>query len=1059
MSLDRIREIPIADIIGKHVALKQKGRNHTGLCPFHNEKTPSFVVSDHKGVFKCFGCGEGGDGISFYMKKFGLSFIEACQRLAIEHNIEFEARKISHEEIAAGAVRHETLLFLKAVAAFYQETLETNPDAAKYVKTRISESNIELFQIGFAPPGWTVLYDAMRQRGYKEEFLLQSGLFTQKDNGKIFDFFQNRIIFPIKTFTGDVVGFSGRVMDNSQPKYLNSPESPLFEKGRILYGLFEAAQHIKNSGCVYLTEGYTDVTSMHEGNMGNTVGMMGTALTPDHLKLLRRYTNNVTLCTDADQAGQKSMMKSAELLVSSGFRVSVVTNIPLAQDPDSFFRTGTNEPNVENFLIHLAQKFFGPDDYDPLVVADNMREIARWLNMLSPVERKSMVEYLATTYRKKGVTKKSLDSALDIDKADNRDEDRQAELDESMLPDYVDREEYRKYGFYASQGLKGDTYAKNQYIFENGGRVSNFTMEPLFHVDSEIDVKKIFKAVNKHGKRKTIELDLDALNSVQTFRKTVEKAGNFLFEGTDRHLMHLKRMWYDKTDYCMRIEKLGWQQQGFWAWANGITTMDDNFIPCDDNGIIEFDGRKFFIAPYSSIYRNRQQLFTSERKFIYIKNETGLNEWMRLFIEVFGSQAMISFAYYLTSLYSDFIFERLNALPMLNIYGQKGTGKNEQAASLTTLFGLMQDPCQIHNTTKAGLSAHLEEFTNALAWIDEYKNAIPLEYIEILKAIYNRMGRNKKSLQAGFGKETTTVTSMGIITGQEMLTADIALFSRVICLMYYKVEFTKEEDSALEKLKNMRGKGLSHITARLVRQRHLVTDNFSHQYNQVRKEMEKYVSSNQGDGRLLKNYLTILTTFKCLEPVMELPFTYTDLLNECVRCLMRQNELMYNSNELANFWSIIEHGVERRILQDGTNYKIKMTDYIKVIDKAAAKEIEFKPDKEVLLLKWAGIYQFYSETARRTTTHALPESTLLHYITTSSYFIGKVKSVRFGSETNQAYAFDYGEIRLNFKRPTVDGDPLAGDDTDRITDPVHLNGNGNFTQLSLLSNNNDEAPW
>lgn len=1039
MSIDNIRQIPIVDVISKHVPLKKKGSNYVGCCPFHDEKTGSFTVSETRNIYKCFGCGVSGDGIKFYQEKFGLKFLEACKQLAQEHNILFETHNISETDFVESKKRHEIFILHNAVSTWYAEQLQNNKEALKYAKSRISEENIEKFSIGFAPPGYYMLFNAMRELGYKEEFLLESGLFVQKDNGKVFDFFQNRIMFPIKSFTGDIVGFGGRVMDNSQPKYLNSKENNIFSKGKYLYGIHESAKAIHEKDAIILTEGYTDVTSMHEGGNLNTVGMLGTALTEDHVKLLTRYTNNVIICADADSAGERSMFKSAELLIRNKFRVSVITNIPPGHDPDSYFRHKDNQPKYENFLILKADKLFGSENYDPMIMADNMREMSFWLNLLIEEERASMIEYITSKYRKKGITKKNIENAVKQDKDKNRDEDRHTELDESMLPDYVDREEYRKYGFYASQGLKGDTYARNQYIFDNGGRVSNFTLEPLFHIDGESEVKKIFKAINKYGEKKIIELDLDALNSLPRFRKLVEEKGNFLFEGTDKHLQHLKRMWYDKTDYCKRIETLGWQTEGFWAWANGITTMDDTFCACDENGIIEHDGQKYFIAPFASIYRSKQNMFASERKFMYVKNELSLNEWLKQFIAVYGNQGMISFAYYLSAIYSDYIFSIEKALPMLNIYGQKGTGKNEQAMSLTALFGYIQDPCQIHNTTKAGLSAHLEEFSNSLAWIDEYKNSIPLDYLEILKAIYNRIGRNKKSLDSRFGKETTSVTSMGVITGQEMLTADIALFSRVICLMYYKTEFTKEEEQNLERLQLTQSQGLSHITARLIRHRKIVIDNYKESQKRVRQDMEKRISTNQSDGRILKNYIVILTTFLSLEKIIECPFTYDQLLDECVKSLLRQNEMLYNSNELSTFWSIIEHGVETRQINEGSNYRIKMVDFLRVTDKINDNgnnkkytELAFNPPKEVMLLKWAGIYQFYSETARRTTQHALPETTLLHYLNTSSYYIGKVRSVRFSHEVNQAIAFDYDEIRKNLKRKEVTDNDLIYDDTEKV---------------------------
>lgn len=1013
MSIEAIKEVSINKVISKYVELKKKGVNHTGLCPFHNEKTPSFSVSETKGIFKCFGCGAGGNAITFLMKHDRLTFVEACSKIAKDNGIDWQPKKITPEEEKKQILINEILVFHQIVADWFIEQLDAEKEAKNYVEKRISKENQELFQVGFAPPGWNKLFEAMQAKGYKEEFLLKTNLFRQKDNGQVFDFFQNRIMFPIWNNAGQIIAFSGRVMDDTKPKYINSPESEWYDKSKVLYAFNLAIK--EKADYINITEGYTDVMSMRDAKQRNTAALCGTALTEKHIKLIQRYTNNVNIVLDNDTAGDISAYKSAKALIKEGCKVTQTTTIPEGMDPDDYFKKPDHVFNRENFILKLCKDFFTGASEDPLERADNVREIAGWLNLLPQVERDAMVDYLAKTFKKEGITKNSLRSALNGSGNSETDE-REFEMDEKSLPKYVDRKEYRKYGFYASRGEKGDMFAKNQYIFDGINRISNFVMIPLYHIKSDMEVKKLFQIENKYGEKNVIEVDMEAMNSLPRFKRTIESVGNNLFEGTDKHLTHLKRKWYDDTKYCQHITHLGFQKDGFWAWANGITTVNDDFLPVDENGIIIYKDKNYFIPAFSAIYKDKQGLFESERRFKFIKSDIGFHEWAKLFIDVFGSQSKISIAFYLTSLFSDYIFSRLGNLPILNFYGQKGTGKNEQAASLMALFGKIQNPLQIHNTTKAGLASHMEEFKNAMFWIDEYKNNLSLDLIEGIKGIYNRLGRTRRSMKEGQGKEITNVNSMGIVTGQEMLTIDVALFSRVIFLPYYKTEFKEREKENLEKLHHIQENGLSHITAKILKNRKDVEDNYIYAFNEVNKDLGKALNFNQVDTRIARNLTTVLATFKCLEKSVDLPFSYKELINEARDNIIRHNEFLFSSNELAQFWSIIENGVENYKITEDKNFKIKLCDYLRIQVNKKSKDLHYKPPKEVFLLKWSGIYNYYAETANRSNQTVLPESTLKYYLETSAPFIGKVKSVRFENETNQARAFDYKLLEKELSR-------------------------------------------
>lgn len=1032
MSLDSIRQIPISEIIGRYVTLVKKGTTWQAACPFHDEKTPSFVVFPRTNSYKCFGCGAGGDGLKFVMEIDKLDFLEAAKRLAKDHGIDFEPKAITPEDQQRAEERRAIIAVHNLAAHFYRDQLTAHPAAMAYAQSRIDDAMLEEYMVGFAPPGWTKLYDHLRSQGYKEEFLIKTNLVRQSDKAKVFDAFQNRLVFPIISHTGDVVGFGGRAIEKGMnPKYINSGDSDWYNKSQILYGLRNATDSIKEKGYVNLVEGYTDVTTLAAAGHPNTVALCGTALTTQHADLIKRFTTSVNFLLDADAAGIRAVRRSAEILLKAGFSLTITTTIPRGQDPDQYFRESADPHyNRVDFFIHLGNTLFEGAEADPVARSNNIREYAVWLGMVPEYQRLSYIELVTTMYRKQGVTKKILQAALDTFATTSNGHDKVIDIDEKKLPKYVDRDEYQKYGFYESKPNKGDMYAPNQYIFEKDGRISNFVMEPLYHIKGTNDPKKLFKIVNKYGESAVIEMDMDAMNSLPRFRKIIEGAGNNLFEGKDTHLLHLKRKWYDKTLYCKRIENLGWQPEGFWAWANGITTPNEEFIPVDENGIVSYANEHYFIPALSIIYSDQTSIFKSERRFIYVKGSISFHEWARHFIGIYGEQSKVSIAFYLTSLFSDYIFDRLDNLPILNFYGKKGTGKNAQAMSLMALFGKMQNPLQIHNATKAGLATHMEEFVNALFWIDEYKNSLDIDMIESLKGIYNRMGRTRNSMKEGQKKEGTTVNSMGIITGQEMPTVDIALFSRLIFLPYFKDKFTQEENDRLAELQKIQRPGLSHITARLLRHRGLVEENYMYAFNEVQDDLADNLTTAEIDGRILRNYCSVLTTFKTLEKVLDLPFDYKDLLKVAVDRILSQHRQVATNDELSQFWSTIETGVERGDLIEGKNFKIKWVDYMKIRVRNEETIKEFKPSKQIIFLKWAGIYAHYAEITRRSNMKPLPESTLVHYLETSPYFQGKVGSVRFENEVNQARAFDYAELHMNLTRSDSANLPGAYADDD-----------------------------
>ena len=354
--INEVREqTDIVELISQYVSLKHSGANHMGLCPFHSEKSPSFSVNSARQFFHCFGCGVGGDAFSFLMKIEGLAFPDAVRRLAERFGIDLEERTLSPEEEQRQRQRERLYRVNDVVAAYFHQLLMESPlgePARKYMKTRgYGRKAAGEYQIGFALDSWDGLKKHLQEEGLATDDARTLGLIRQGKQGRgDYDLFRGRLIFPVYDLSGRIVAFAGRVLDDSKPKYINSPESPIYHKGRILFGLYQARQAMRQSGEVLLVEGYFDQLALYRAGFPQVVATCGTALTVDHARLLKRYVQRVVLLFDQDAAGKKATFKAMTVLQEEGVP-AVVIELPSGEDPDSFIQG----EGAEAFRIRLEK--------------------------------------------------------------------------------------------------------------------------------------------------------------------------------------------------------------------------------------------------------------------------------------------------------------------------------------------------------------------------------------------------------------------------------------------------------------------------------------------------------------------------------------------------------------------------------------------------------------------------------------------------------------------------------------------------------------------------------
>lgn len=351
----------ILEVVGDFVDLKKAGSSYRGLSPFTNEKTPSFYVSPAKEIYKCFSSGKGGDAISFIMELEGINYIEALKHLANKYGIEIEEEEQTDEQIMAQNERETLFIILNFAKDYFAETLweheEGKSIGLSYFKERgFSEATIKKFDLGYSLDTWDGFMKAAEKKGYKREIMEKAGLILASDN-KTYDRFRGRVMFPIHNVAGKAIAFGARILTNNkkQPKYINSPETDVYHKSNIVYGIHQAKQEIRNADMCYLVEGYTDVISMHQSGVHNVVSSSGTSLTKEQIQLIGRYTKNITVLYDGDSAGIKASFRGIDLILEHDLDVKAVV-FPEGEDPDSFSRSMSSEAFVD-YLKESAKDF------------------------------------------------------------------------------------------------------------------------------------------------------------------------------------------------------------------------------------------------------------------------------------------------------------------------------------------------------------------------------------------------------------------------------------------------------------------------------------------------------------------------------------------------------------------------------------------------------------------------------------------------------------------------------------------------------------------------------
>ncbi|HUW07844.1 MAG TPA: DNA primase [Williamwhitmania sp.] len=1008
--IDKINDLHIEEVVQKWgVTLKKKGASLEACCPIHGEKTPSFKVHVGKNIFKCFGCQAGGGPVSFVMQVDKVEWIEAIKRIADKFGIPIPFTDSSPEEIKEHDKRESLMVANEVAFRYFQQAYTNSGEAKAYATARWSDDSIKLFGIGWAPDDWNGLKDWATKNGVKLEILKEAGLLAES-KGKLYDFFRGRLTIPVYNKYGRIVAFTGRLLQevDGQPKYLNTPETTIYQKKSILYGIYQARSEIMKAETAFLVEGNPDVIRMHELKQGNTVSAMGTGFTLEHCSELKRMCSTVIMVSETDNAGYKSVMRNGNMLIKEGFDVFVL-DLPeefntdgsrVKHDADSFFKTTKQlqeyrKEHTYDFIMWMAERLL-----NNVSVEKKQSAIDDLCHLIASTGSSSKIEYyihnLSQVFKPKKMWRDRVKAIL----AETEPKE------ESKLPKNVNSKEFEKYGFYADHNC---LHFSGKFGIQ---RASNFVIEPLFHVSS-INAKRLFKIRNEFGAEEMVEFKQEELIALAKFRLKVEGLGNYIWEGGESELMKYKRFLYEKTDTCYEIVQLGWHKDGFWAWGNGAFT--DAFVKVSPLGIFTVKGKNYYLPATSNIFDHEDQLFQFERKFVHVDTGTiSFPDYARQLIKVFGDNAKIGICFYLSTLFRDLIFNAVKFFPILNIFGPKGTGKSAMAKSLMAFFVVKNNAPNINNATIPALADVVSQARNACCHLDEYKNSSDIDKIEFLKGLWDGSGRTRMNMDRDKKRETTSVDAGVILTGQEMPTADNALFSRLIFITFTQTTYTVSEANEFDKLMAIDQKGLSHITNSILTHRSKIIEGYMYSWEYVNSEINKIIAGVKVEERVFKNWTVIAATYHCLESYISLPFSSKEIIKLSAEYLMRQSVETVRSNELSTFWNIVAYLVQDGQIFNEADFRIEHLSILKT-DKI---DVEWSTPKTVLFINHTRIFQLYRKNGKISSDKILPINTLQYYLQNSKEYLGLKKSMAFKVMDQQTRGFseetvtgDWGETR------------------------------------------------
>lgn len=1008
--IDRIiSDVDILEVAkdGGITIAKHSGKRYWACCPFHKENGPSFYVDTSTNTWRCFGCHSGGNVISLYRKlENGLPFPIACRNLAkkyLNEDIE-DDYKPSNEEIEKQKEADALRIVLSYAQSYFQDCIRENnagaQKAREAVKARWGEDAIETFGIGYAPKDGFLAW--AKTKGLDFDNLEAVGLVGDGERGK-YAMLRDRYTIPIYDKMSHVIGFTARTMSDNKDicKYLNLKNSLVYHKDTSVFGINFAQKEARLQDKFYLVEGGPDVVKLQSIGILNTVASLGGAWTPNQLKQLFKLARKVTFIPDADTlkpgnkwpAGTVNVFENGRAALQAGFTVNV-REIPVdypapkKEDPDSWIvdKGKFSQMREEEFIFWYCKRKYWPtpDDIEEFTTEDRLAAIGDICSLLMLIRdedtQSSYLSSLYSIYKHNREWKDALKRSKTAAAAEKQEKERKGDL--RML---------HEFGFVEHDNSYFGTNKDGDEI-----QWSNFKLKPLFHIRDDFNPVRLFEIKNNNPETapRLIELNMEEITSSSSLRKRLFGMGDYIWMAKDEQLIKLLGYLGRVTETADPIKQLGWQREGFYAFCNGAIEQG-SWMPIDDMGILRLTAGKFYLPAMSKLNIDSRELYVNEKKFRHEKmtdHPTSQADFFAKVVQVFGENAMVGLCFYIATLFRDIVITTSRSFPLLNAFGPKGCGKTEFAATLMNFFYKYEtkyEPLSINSASLPALSDYVGSVNDALVHIDEYQNAIDNRKVQWLKDLWNGVGRAKMNMDKDKKLVQAKVDSGIILTGQEMPTADIALFTRIIYLTFDKGEHTREEKQHFAELERFRQIGATHITIELLKHREQFQAAFGMAWKKAAEDLENALEDDNILDRIMTNWTVLLASYLSIKDYASLPFTYDELLKVVVADVKRQNSMCNSTDEVAGFWNIINAAVQMGELRKDQDFKIKL---VGSLNTNKAKIDNWSQPKSILMVRKDITMAIYRKLGRSMDVNLLPKESLLHYLQIGPEFYGTAKN-------------------------------------------------------------------
>lgn len=1058
-SIERVLEVDLIEILQKYNLqdFQKAGANYRCFSPFTPEKSPSFMASQSKQVWKCFSTGKGGNGpVSFVMQKEQIPWIEAIEKVASLANIILQREALTEEQQEIQTRIDKQRNILQAAAERYKKNL-AELEEGHWSKVLLQgrgyhDLTLEQFMIGYSLPNSNEITGPLKDKG-RLDHGIKVGLVKEGEGGRTYDLFNDRIMFPIQDDRGRVISFGARtsneaVKEKKKPKYLNGPETSHYNKSHVLYGYYQSRAAIIKHNMAYLGEGYTDVIGFHDKDVQNIVATCGTALSVENLKKLKKICSHLVLVRDGDKAGLEATYRDIDLALTHAFKVSVI-EMPEGEDPDSISkREGENlqewlTSNTQDALYWKSAKL-RREAGDPDQKSAAVTSIAESLfKIKDTIKRK---EYARECSKRLKISGKDISDRIDelanelkakIRQDKRVYESKKHELMTVGFPEDADVEQYERDGYVISPDEMCIYFGS---MYEGFYKGTNFIINPLFVIRSaKGEGKRLIEFANKMGEVTVFALNNKEISNFGQFKERIVDGFNFTFEGrvNNLHFTQFKNRLLYNFKTAHELYTLGQQPEGFYAFANGVV-YNNEFFKVDEYGIVdvvieaEEEGKApviketFYSPAFSKINANVRadnDAFEGVREFAYKESDINFNQWMDIMYKVYGDKAMVGIAFAISAVFRDVIVSQFNFFPHLFLTGQRQSGKTTFAESITNIFTPKKKGFDLNTGTMVGFFRMVSRIRNIVAALEEFTDQIHEIKFQTLKAAYDNRARETGAISGGDkGTTQTKVEAALIILSQYLSTRDgNSLTSRSVTMPFQETTYTPEQKMLWAKLKEMERKGMTSMLLELLKYRKEIEANLSPVIEELNRDLIKSIKGDYME-RVLNNFVAIMAPLKILNQKFVLPFSWPEFYKYCQEMIVSSSDTINETDGTAKFWHTLEFLVDQKRIQQGIEFIIDPKASFKYyISRTEQKEHVNAAGDDILFLRLGKVHQDYVvETSRRKNEDPIGEATLRGYFQSKSYYIGAIKAMHFETGSASCYAFNYTMMEkmgiVNLKR-------------------------------------------